>query len=167
MGRTRLAIVDAVAECLTARGARRTTMVEIAAAAGIAKGTLYNHVRTRDDAYVLLADNEVGRLIAILDVAAGGDAGSRFASAAEVVANHPVVRALAASEPTALMTVVGSSAATEHFHAQVREALVGVVGVAVADLALRWFLSLLLDGGDADTRAATAALLVGLEGPAD
>src|SRR3954467_4792836 len=49
MLRTRAAILDAAAQCIEREGVRKTTMSDVSAEARIAKATLYNHFRTKDD----------------------------------------------------------------------------------------------------------------------
>lgn len=170
MGRTRTAIVRGIGACLAGQGARRTTMVDIAAAAGVAKGTLYNHVRTRGEAYRLFGETEAQRAAALLRGGAGP--GAALHALAEEIAGHPVLRRLATDEPAALVEVLRPGVLRDGPVATVREALVALVGEQVADLALRWLLSLILDpGGPPDRQAGAAALarLSGREGgrPAD
>ena len=43
-------------------GSRKATMGDIAMLAGIAKATLYNHFRTRDDVYLAVVASEVDRI---------------------------------------------------------------------------------------------------------
>jgi AcrR family transcriptional regulator len=174
MGRTRLAIGDGVAQCLVARGARKTTMIDIAAAAGIAKGTLYNHVRTRTEAYLLCAELEVERVVdllidgvdlqrppgRLLDGAGRVEAARRLGAVADAIATHPVVRALATTEPAALATALTSGSPAEGLREEVRRALVGVVGEQASNLAMRWLLSLLFDAGALSERAETVDLLL-------
>jgi AcrR family transcriptional regulator len=49
MLRTRTAILDAATACVARAGVRRTTMSDVSAQAQVAKATLYNHFRTKDD----------------------------------------------------------------------------------------------------------------------
>ncbi|WDZ87708.1 TetR/AcrR family transcriptional regulator [Micromonospora cathayae] len=49
-------ILDAAYQCFTRHGIRRTTMDDIAAAAGISRPAVYLHVRNKDDAYRQLAE---------------------------------------------------------------------------------------------------------------
>ena len=51
MGRTREAALAGALAAVTKYGSRKATMGDIAMLAGIAKATLYNHFRTRDDVY--------------------------------------------------------------------------------------------------------------------
>jgi AcrR family transcriptional regulator len=154
MGRTRAAIAAGTAECIRRTGARKTTMIDIAATAGIAKGTLYNHVRTRTEAYQLLAEAEVARLVQIVRDADGPAEALR--AAGEAVATHPVLRALAESEPGALAIVALPGPLTDSGRDAVSAALIDAVGAHAAPLALRWLTGLMFDPGDADDRAAEA-----------
>jgi len=154
MGRTRAAIAAGTAECIRRTGARKTTMIDIAATAGIAKGTLYNHVRTRSEAYQLLAEAEVARLVQI--VRGASDAVDALRAAGEAVATHPVLRALAESEPGALAIVALPGPLTDSGRDAISAALIDAVGADAAPLALRWLTGLMFDPGDADDRAAEA-----------
>ena len=49
MLRTRAAILEAAARCVERGGVRKTTMSDVSAEASVAKATLYNHFRTKDD----------------------------------------------------------------------------------------------------------------------
>ncbi len=151
MGRAQAAIVAGVGRCLAEHGARRTTMIDIAAAAGIAKGTLYNHVRTKPEAYALYADAEVARLTEVL-------AGAGLVAAGDALAAHPVAARMRAHEPAALAALLLSGPATGA-RARVGEALEDQVGTARAPIALRWLLSLLVVPGTEQSRAAEAAAL--------
>ena len=62
MQRTRTAILDAALDCIATQGVRRTTMTDLATAGGVAKATLYNHFRTKDDVLAALVDAQVASL---------------------------------------------------------------------------------------------------------
>src|SRR5204863_3827131 len=62
MGRTRVAVLDGASRAVEKHGARKTTMADIANLAGIAKGTLYNHFRTKDAVYAAALDGAVRSL---------------------------------------------------------------------------------------------------------
>jgi len=162
MGRTRAAIVTGTARCLAEHGARRTTMIDIAAASGVAKGTLYNHVRTKTEAYRLLGESEAGRLVELLTAGPNADRAMVLAHAAETIALHPVARRLAQQEPTLLAAVLLPGPLTRGAYSQVRAALVLLLGGVAGPLALRWLMSLLIDPGERAERAMTAAALARL-----
>ena len=56
MQRTRSALLDGAVRAIEKHGARRATMADIAMLAGVAKGTLYNHFRTKEAIYTATAD---------------------------------------------------------------------------------------------------------------
>ncbi|HVE62650.1 MAG TPA: helix-turn-helix domain-containing protein [Mycobacteriales bacterium] len=104
MSRARSGILAGAATCVARYGTRKTTMGDIAREGGVAKATLYNHFRTKDDVLAALVAAEVERLVEMLD-ALPGQPGSptavveALACAATFVSDHAVVRALAATEP--------------------------------------------------------------------
>ena len=72
MHRSRAAILDAAARCVERHGVAGTTMAGIADAAAVAKATLYNHFRTKDDVLGTLVVTRVGAVAtACREVAAG------------------------------------------------------------------------------------------------
>lgn len=152
MDRAQSAIVAGVGHCLVGQGARKTTMIDIAAASGVAKGTLYNHVRTKSEAYALYADAEVTRLVDVLAV-------DGLAAAGREVADHPALARMRAHEPAALASVLVSEASSP-LRERVLEALDDLVGAPSA-LALRWLLSLMVVPGTPESRAADVATLLG------
>lgn len=104
MGRSRSGILAGAARCIARYGTRKTTMGDIAREGGVAKATLYNHFRTKDDVYAALVVAEVqvvlGRVAAVS--APPGSAESvveALTAAASWLSEHPVVRRLADSEP--------------------------------------------------------------------
>ena len=65
MGRTRAGLLAGAARAFAEHGLRRSTMQSIAAAAGVAKATLYNHFRTKDEVAAALLAVELDRLGAL------------------------------------------------------------------------------------------------------
>ena len=64
MSRTRLGLLAGAARAFAEQGLRRSTMQSVAAAAGVAKATLYNHFRTKDEVARALLALELDRLSA-------------------------------------------------------------------------------------------------------
>jgi AcrR family transcriptional regulator len=159
MGRTRSGVLEAAAGVVAERGTKRTSMTDIAAAAGIAKGTLYNHFRTKDDVWSALAEAEVHRLASeCRDLPLA----SALRYAAERIAAHPVARRLAEEEPAMLAALLtagesapGWAAAREAVSAQLTRA---GADPAATDLVLRWLASHLALAAPARAEA-TARLL--------
>jgi AcrR family transcriptional regulator len=166
MARTRAGLLDAAVRVVAARGTRRAAMAEIAAVAGVAKGTLYNHFRTKDDIWSALVEFEVRRLAEEchalpLDAALTHAAGRLGA--------HPAVRRLAADEPAVLAALVGAGTGSGGWLAA-RAAVADALSRAgrdpdAADLVTRWLASH-LTAPDAASAEGTARLLAASLPPA-
>ena len=111
MSRARAGILSGAATCVARYGIRKTTMGDIAREGGVAKATLYNHFRTKDDVLGALLTHEIEQLLAQVE-SAGGQPGTAEAIAAALttagafVAEHPVLRHLAVAEPALVATLV-------------------------------------------------------------
>src|SRR3954467_4488632 len=62
MNRTRAALLSGAARAVEVSGTK-ITMAQVAAAAGVAKATLYNHFRTRDAVLGALVEHQVEAII--------------------------------------------------------------------------------------------------------
>ena len=105
MGRTRAGLLAGAARAFAEHGLRRSTMQSIAAAAGVAKATLYNHFRTKDEVAAALLAAELDRLTALAESLPRDQA---LAALSDELGAHPVLRRLAETEPevlTALLAV--------------------------------------------------------------
>ena len=158
MGRTRDGLLDGALASLELNGLRGTTMAGIAVRAGVAKATLYNHFRTREDLLRALVQREVERLAL---PARGQELGTTLAAAGESIARMPAVRHLAATEPSALLPLLAPGAGADWD--RVRGLLAETLGVdarsAQVDVVLRWLVGLLLEPPDPATLAASADVL--------
>jgi AcrR family transcriptional regulator len=155
MGRTRRGLLTGAARAFAEHGVRGSTMRSIAAAAGVAKATLYNHFRTKDDVVGALLAAELDRLAAL---AAALPRDQALAALSDELGAHPVLRRLADSEPevlTALLSVPPEMWA--ELTARLADAL--QVGADGAELAARWLLGVILQPGRSTTRRRHAAFL--------
>src|SRR5215210_5888680 len=143
MGRTRRGLLTGAARAFAQHGLRRSTMQSVAGAAGVAKATLYNHFRTKDEVARALLATELDRLTAL---AAGLPPATALTALADEVAGHPVLRRLADDEPAGLTTLLGADR-------------------ALAELTARWLLGLVLQPGEPAVRRATTERLAGLLPP--
>jgi AcrR family transcriptional regulator len=126
-------------------------MQHVAAAAGVAKATLYNHFRTKDDVAGALLEAELVRLAGL---AAGLPREKALLALAEEVGGHPVLRRLAETEPDALARLL--QAADQGRVAQrLRSAL--FLDEDTAAVVLSWLVGLVLRPGTAQQRARQAA----------
>jgi AcrR family transcriptional regulator len=151
MSRTRSVLLAAALRLLVEHGARRTSMADIAAEAGVAKGTLYNHFRTKEDVWAAVAEAEVQ---AVAEACAGLPLPDALAVASQRLTDHPAVSRLAAEEPAtlcAMLTVPPETPARQLAADAVRRTLADAGRhVGATDLVLRWLESHL-------TRRASAA----------
>ena len=169
MGRTRTALLQAAAGCVTARGARATTMGQLALEGGVAKATLYNPFRTKDEVLAALVDSRVAALGEVcLSVAVdGGLAAALERAAAGLTAAEPL-RAVAAGEPALLLPLLRPGAgggwdAARTAVTTVLEASGTPSGPGAVDTVLRWLVGQLLQPATADhCRVGAQVLAAGL-----
>jgi AcrR family transcriptional regulator len=155
MGRTRRGLLAGAARAFAEHGLRRSTMQSIAAAAGVAKATLYNHFRTKDDVAAALVAVELDRLALL---AANLPRDQALAALSDELGAHPVLRRLAGTEPevlTGLLTVEADG------WGQLTGRLAEALGVDLdsAELAARWLLGVVLQPGRSTTRHRHASRL--------
>jgi AcrR family transcriptional regulator len=161
MDRTRTALLEGARRAVEASGTR-ITMAQVAAAAGVAKATLYNHFRTRAAVLAGLLTDEIETLVDELRERPLAEA---LAGAAAAVSEHPLRAALADLEPATLAALARFDVQSEGWR-MVRTAVSELTRVAEyggTDMVLRWLASFLVTPG---TPAAIAAdldvLLTGL-----
>ena len=155
MNRTRAGLLAGAARAFADQGLRRSTMQSVAAAAGVAKATLYNHFRTKDDVVAALLSAELDRLT---DLAASLPQDQALVALSDELGAHPVLRRLAETDPEtfAALLTVGPEQWTE---------LTGRLATALgidyddADLAARWLAGVVLQPGRSTTRRRHAARL--------
>lgn len=158
MGRTRAALLDGARRAVEVSGTK-ITMAQVAAAAGVAKATLYNHFRTREAVLTALVEDEVGALVAALSDRPLADA---LAGAANALSANPLLRALAQHEPATLARLARIDATARGWQLAregVRAALTGDCR-AGTDITLRWLASFLITPADSATIAADLAVLL-------
>jgi len=155
MGRTRLGLLAGAERAFAEQGLRRSTMQSIAAAAGVAKATLYNHFRTKDDVARALLAAELERLTAL---AAGLPLEEALVALSDELGGSPVLRRLFEAEPDLVTSLL--AVGTEEWAGLVAR-LVAALGVEDqgAELAGRWLLGVVLQPGRSTTRRRSAALL--------
>jgi AcrR family transcriptional regulator len=167
LGRTRSGLLDGAARAFAAEGLRATTMQSIARAAGVAKGTLYNHFRTKDEVARALLAAELDRLT--------GEAGARppdaaLALLADELAGSPVLRRLRATDPDVLLALLAVQPETWALLTARLAAVLGVDPEADADaveLPARWLVGVTLQPGRSAVRHRDAARLAAALGRPD
>lgn len=185
MNRSRHRILMGAARATARYGTRKTTMSDIAKEAGVAKATLYNHFRTKQEVYDALISSEIEMLVGrFADIQApSGSAewvAAMTASAAEYLAEHPVIRRLAHSEPEKA-AALAQPGVTGHWRtvrseAMRRVSLAQAAGsidprpdpLELSDVLMRWILSHVLWPSSAETiRVSARALVHGLRVPSE
>ena len=159
MARTRVSLLDASVRLIAERGTRRTSMTDIAQAAGIAKGTLYNHFRNKDEVFAALVEAEISL---IADECRGLELEDALAVAAIRLDTHPALRRVADEDPAALSALVGAHP-TAAGRRVARAAAAEVLAACGrdprgAELVVRWLASHLATP-DPDDAEASARLL--------
>ena len=160
MNPTRRGLLDGAARAFADNGLRRSTMQSVAAAAGVAKATLYNHFRTKDEVARELVAVELDRLGAL---AAGLPPAEALAALSDELGGHPVLRRLAGTEPEVLTGLLAVDAVA---WAGVRDRLAAALRIDAdgAELAGRWLLGVVLQPGRSLDRHRQAARLAGALG---
>ncbi|RBY98060.1 TetR family transcriptional regulator [Blastococcus sp. TF02-8] len=162
MNRTRAGLLDGARRAFAEQGLRGSTMQSVAAAAGVAKGTLYNYFRTKDDVARALLATELDRLA---DLAAPLPPAEALVVLGDELATHPVLRRVAETEPDQLAALVVSGARW----AELTDRLARALGVDAdaAELAGRWLLGVVLQPGPTTGRRRQAAALARAMEPVD
>jgi AcrR family transcriptional regulator len=155
MNRTRQGLLEGAARAFADAGLRGSTMLSIARAAGVAKATLYNHFRTKDEVARALLAAELRRLG---EVGRGRPLAEALLVLGSEVAGHPVLRRLAADEPALLVRMLAAPA--EEWSGVV-DALAAAfeVGTGDAELVARWLVGLVLQPGSTIARRREAQRL--------
>ena len=127
-------------------------MADIANLAGIAKGTLYNHFRTKEAVYVAALDTGVRGLADECVAVAREDLGDALSLAAERIGSHPALRRIATDEPAAVsvVTCVGTEGVWVVARAGARSVLEAAgrdPADPAVDLVLRWLVSCVASPG--------------------
>jgi AcrR family transcriptional regulator len=157
--RTRRGLLAGAARAFAAAGYRRATMQSIAGAAGVAKATLYNHFRTKDEVGRELLETELDRLTELAGALPPDEA---LAALSDECAGHPVLRRLAETEPE----LVAGLLTTDRWP-ELTARLAAALGVddEAAELAGRWLLGVALQPGRSGLRHRSAARLVAALAP--
>jgi AcrR family transcriptional regulator len=164
MGRTHEAALRGAVAAIEKYGSRKATMGDIAMLAGIAKATLYNHFRTREDVYLAVVANEVELVAAASRAKLAEGLDAAIAEAAQLIGEHAAVRKVSVDDPVALATLATPSdgPAWTAARTQIAGALSDggyVDSPAAIDLVLRYLASQLLTPSTAEDQASAGTLL--------
>lgn len=158
MNRTRAALLDGARRAVEVSGTK-ITMAQVAAAAGVAKATLYNHFRTREAVLDALLLDEVSTLVAR---AASRPLADALAESAGMLSDSPLLRTLSRVEPATLAQlgrIDPGATGWQGARAAVETAL-AADGRGGVDFVLRWLASFLLTPARPSAIAADVAVLI-------
>lgn len=161
MSRSRSAILDGARRAVAADGTK-ITMAQVATEAGVAKATLYNHFRTREEVLQALMVAEIEQLISELGHLELAQALTR---AGEILSDHPLLDALGAEDGTTLAALARIDVRSSGWMlvASATESLLNRSGRRGAPTVLRWLSSFVLAPADsADIAADVDVLVAGL-----
>lgn len=141
MERTRAGILAGARAGIVSEGVRRVSMARVAELGGVAKATVYNHVRSKADLLALVAHDLVDRAGDAAEQAP--DLARGLVAAATLLGQDPVVRAVAQQEPVVIGRLLRVLADPVWDPARNRLAAVSAahqhpMDAATADLVLRW-----------------------------
>jgi AcrR family transcriptional regulator len=158
MDRTRTALLAGAARAVEIDGTR-LSMAAVAAAAGVAKATLYNHFRTREAVLSALLVDQVTALVA---AQSGKALGAALTDAATALSGHPLRRALASLEPAVLAEIarIDLDAAGWRVARDGVDAELAAAGLGGTDTVLRWLASFVVSPADPRAVAADVAVLL-------
>lgn len=134
-------------------------MAEIATRAGVAKATLYNHFRTREEVLAALLLAEIDDLIAAVSHLRLADA---LVSAAIAVSDHPLLEALGEQDGGALAVLARVDVRSAGWArvAQATDRLLASNGRRGSPTVLRWLSSFVIAPAEPDDIVADAMILV-------
>src|SRR3954469_11448732 len=161
MARSRAAILDGARAAVEANGTK-ITMAQVAARGGVAKATLYNHFRAREDVLAALLLDEIDRLVAAVWPL---ELSRALTAAAVAVSEHPLLEALGGQDTTTLAVLARVDVRTPGWArvAHAVEQLLRRAGRTGTPTVLRWLSSYIIAPADeADIAADVAVLLAGL-----
>lgn len=161
MARSRTAILDGARQAVAVDGIK-ITMGQVATTAGVAKATLYNHFRTREDVLGALLIDELQKLVAALS---GLGLPEALTTAATAISEHPLLEALGGQDMTTLAALARVDVRTPGWAlvADALERLLRQAGRGGTPTVLRWLSSFVIAPADnPDIAADVAVLLAGL-----
>ena len=135
MPRARAGILNAAAQLVAEHGLHAATMAGVARRAGVAKATVYNHVRDRDELVAALLVDQWSQL---QKVCAERPREQRLSTAATWVSDSPVLAGLRRYNPDALVTLGGLAVTDPQVTATINT---WIPEGRDPDAALRWLIS--------------------------
>lgn len=143
MERSRKALLDGAREAIATNGLSGTSMVDVADFAQVARATLYNHFRSKEELWNALILDEIEKASQLFRAQSNFEAGLR--ALASYLSANLMLRTIVRDDPAALvaLTKVSQNQIWQTIYA--RFALLAkeqkISDLAAVDLAFRWLLS--------------------------
>lgn len=162
MQRARDAAIRGALDVLAKRGVRNMTMTDVADAGGLARATLYNHVRDKQALLQLVMAYEARELVKIF--AAAPTMPKALTDCAHTLAEHPALVGIRRHDPLALAPIAAPSTgegwdAIRELTRQALAARGGKATPAQVELLLRWLTSFITMPSDEASRNSQASAL--------
>lgn len=143
MERTRKALLDGAREAVAEKGLTGSSMIDIADFGQVARATLYNHFRSKEELLVALILDEVERASQLFRDEANFESGLRALAA--YINDNQMLRTIARTDPAALASLTKVSESElwqqiyDRFSVLAKERKVS--DSAAIDVAFRWLIS--------------------------
>lgn len=162
MQRARAAAISGAIAVLAKQGVKNMTMGDVADAGGLARATLYNHVRDKESLLLLVMAHEARELAKVFSSAA--TLPEALTATARMIADHPALIGVRKHDPLALaaIAVPATGEGWTAIRELTRQALAvrgGKATDAQIDLLLRWLTSFITVPTDDASRNAQASEL--------
>ena len=160
MERARSAAIAGALDVLAKRGAKALTMAEVADAGGLARATLYNHVRDKQSLFHLVLGHEAREVANLFT--SESTLPKALTRASQFIAEHPALVGIRTHDPLSLapLAVPTAGEGWNAIRELTRQALVarGSKGTpAQVDVLLRWLTSFVVEPSDAASRSSQAS----------
>jgi AcrR family transcriptional regulator len=162
MQRARMAAIGGALEVLAAHGVKNLTMADVADAGGLARATLYNHVRDKESLLLLVIANEARELAKVF--ASASTMPAALTATARAIAAHPALVGVREHDPLSLaaIAVPATGEGWTAIRELTRQALAARGSKATdaqVDLLLRWLTSFITVPSDDASRNSQATEL--------
>lgn len=143
MERSRKALLDGAREAIATNGLSATSMVDIADFGQVARATLYNHFRSKEELWLALILDEVESASELFRSQTTFEAG--LSALASSIGTNPMLRTIARNDPATLVTLIRVDEGPIWKEIYIRFTLLArerkVSDLAAVDLAFRWLIS--------------------------
>src|SRR5437899_1281155 len=165
MDRARSGVIAGALRSIARDGVRRTSMADVADLGGVARATLYNHFRTKDDVLLAVVEAEAQRLADVGLALAPRGLEAALAAVCDELAGHQALRKVVAEEPALVAEIarVGQTPTWNHVRQQVASVLAATehaVDKGTVDVVLRWLVVEALSPSAPELRRQSLIVLV-------